>query len=176
GNADQALKYYGSLRSAPSPEMKIQSVYETSMVQLSKGDIETAQKQLQQIVGLKVTSAESVRLKNLAKAGLAVALARGDKQGESNQLINEMIETLNPADTVVAARIYNAQGAAMEAAGDDEGAILAYLHTHLMFSSDAESHVLALRRLADLWTRVGKPDRAAQARGELQQRYPGLSG
>ena len=73
-----------------------------------------------------------------------------------------------------AARIYNAQGASYEASGDTEGAILSYLHTHLMFSNQPDAHAEALKRLVELWPQVGKPERAAAARQELQQRYPGF--
>ncbi len=74
------------------------------------------------------------------------------------------------ANTVV----YNAQGASYEAGGDNEGAIMAYLHTHLMFSAQPDAHAEALKRLIELWPLVGNPDRAAAARQELQQRYPGF--
>jgi hypothetical protein len=61
----------------------------------------------------------------------------------------------------------------LEALNDREGAVLAYLHTHLMFSGQADAHAEALLRLVELWPQVGHPERAAQARQELQQRYPG---
>ncbi|MEM8910970.1 MAG: hypothetical protein AAGC97_04320 [Planctomycetota bacterium] len=177
GNYDQALKYYAALARAPSGEMKLRSVYESAIVKFAQGDFEAAKTAFEKVAGVKnVTSPEAVRLRNLSKAGLAAASAQDGDVDAAKRLIDEMIETLDPADTEVAARVYNAQGATMEAQGDDEGAVLAYLHTHLMFSSDAQSHVRALKRLAELWVKVGKPDRAAQARGELQQRYPGLSG
>jgi hypothetical protein len=89
-------------------------------------------------------------------------------------LVNGMIAELNPTDIEMAARIYNAQGASYEANGDHEGAIMAYLHTHLMFSAQPDAHAEALKKLIELWPLVGKPERAAEARQELQQRYPGL--
>ena len=81
---------------------------------------------------------------------------------------------MNPADVEIAARIYNARGASCEARDDTEGAILAYLHTHLMFSSQPDAHAEALKRLVELWPQVGKPERATQARQELQNSYPGF--
>ena len=51
---------------------------------------------------------------------------------------------------------------------------MAYLHTHLMFSLQPDAHAEALKRLVELWPQVGKPERAAEARSELQQRYPGF--
>jgi hypothetical protein len=43
-----------------------------------------------------------------------------------------------------------------------------------MFSSQPDAHAEALLRLIELWPQVGQPARAAEARGELQQRYPGV--
>ena len=51
------------------------------------------------------------------------------------------------------------QGAGFEASGDTEGAILAYLHTHLMFSLQPDAYAEALQRLVELWPTVGKPER-----------------
>ena len=90
-------------------------------------------------------------------------------------MVDQLIAELNPADTEMAARIYNAQGASYEAAGDIEGAILSYLHTHLMFSGQPDAHAKALTRLVALWPKVGRTERAAEARQELQQRYPGFA-
>jgi len=176
GNYEQAIRYYGSLRSAPATETKMESVYLTGTAQLAKEDYAAAEKAFAQIRGLRqVSSIEALRLKNLATAGLANAKAKSGSPEEALELLQSLIEQLDPAETRLAAQVYNAQGAAYEAMGDDEGAILAYLHTHLMFSGDSASHVQALKRLTELWTKVGKPDRAAQTRGELRQRYPGLS-
>jgi predicted negative regulator of RcsB-dependent stress response len=120
-----------------------------------------------------VDSAEGVRLKSLAKAGQAVVLAKQGNAQQALSLVSSLIGELAPVDSQLGARIYNAQGACLEALNDREGAVLAYLHTHLMFSGQADAHAEALLRLVELWPQVGHPERAAQARQELQQRYPG---
>ena len=174
GNYPKALQYYRSLANAPSTELKIESVLMTGVTNLRQGKLDEAVTQLQKVMGIKVSSPEALRLQKLAKASLAVAMAKQGKGEEGLSMVKELITELNPTDTEMAAEIYNAQGASYEALGDDEGALLAYLHTHLMFSTNAQAHSHALKRMTELWTNVGKPDRAAQARAELQQRYPGL--
>jgi TolA-binding protein len=176
GSYDQASKYYGSLRSAPSTETKIESLYLNALVKLAQDKDSDAASDLKKIIGLGVQSPEGARLQTLAKAALAIATAKQGNGKEALEMVNELIAKLNPADTETAAEIYNAQGASYAAMGDTEGALLAYLHTQLMFSTHPGPHSEALKQLADLWTKVGKPDRAAEARSELQQRYPGLSG
>ena len=172
-NPQQALKYYQSLLKAPSTETKIESVYLTGIVQLAQGDAAAAQAEFEKVIGVQVAAKGALRLQTLAKAGKAVALAKAGKGDEGLKLVDTLIAELNPVDVEMAARIYNAQGASYEAKGDREGAIRAYLHTHLMFSSQPDAHAEALVRLVELWPQVGKPERAAEARQELQDRYPG---
>lgn len=173
-NHDQALRYYGSLENAPATEMKIESRYLTGVALLGKGSTAEAEKKFDDVIGLKANSPEILRLNKLAQAGKAVALARTGKGGEGLTLVNKLIEDLSPTDIEMAARVYNAQGACYEASGDKEGAVFAYLHTHLMFSTQADAHATALSKLIELWPQIGHPERAAEARQEMQQRYPGF--
>ncbi|MEL6108591.1 MAG: hypothetical protein AAFU85_21510 [Planctomycetota bacterium] len=171
---DKAIQYYGALKDAPSAEGKIESRYLTGVAYLEKGEIPKAEEAFNDVASVSVNSAQALRLKVLAKAGQAVALARGGKGEEGLKLVEGLIKELNPTDIEMSARVYNAQGASYEASGDIEGAILAYLHTHLMFSGQSDEHAKALGRLVELWPKVGRAERAAEARQELQQRYPGF--
>ncbi|TWT66174.1 tetratricopeptide repeat protein [Allorhodopirellula solitaria] len=175
GNYEKAAQFYGYLRNAPARELQIEAVYQTGMIQLLQDNLGPAKAALSKVAGLKPNTAGEKRLQTLSQAGIAVITAKQGQGEEALKAVNDLIATLNPIDTQTAAAIYNAQGASYQALGDEEGALLAYLHTQLMYSSHAAEHVEALKQLVDLWTKVGKPDRAAQARGELQQRYPGLS-
>ncbi len=171
---DKALQYYGSLRRAPSSDTKIESVYLTGLVQLKKGDAAAAIEQFDKVIGLSAQTTKANRLQALATAGKAAALALGGQADDGLKLLVPLIQELNTTDIELAARIYNAQGRDYESQADYEGAILAYLHTHLMFSSVPDAHAEALQRLVELWPRVGRPEEAAKARQELQQRYPGF--
>ncbi|TWU07852.1 tetratricopeptide repeat protein [Stieleria varia] len=172
-NHDQAILYYGSLKNAPTTEMKVESKYLTGVAQLAKGDVAAADAAFNEVLGLQVNSAAVLRLQKLSQAGRAVALANNGKGDEALKIVNGLIEELSPNDVEMAARIYNAQGASYDAMGDKEGAIMAYLHTHLLFSSQPDAHAQALSRLVELWPQVGRPERVAEARQELEQRYPG---
>jgi tetratricopeptide (TPR) repeat protein len=169
-----ALKYYGYLSKAPSADIKIESAYLQGLVHLNSGDSAAALAEFEKVIGVKAQTTQTARVQTLSKAGKAVALAQTGKASDSLSLVKELIAELNPTDVEMAARIYNAQGASYEASGDDEGAIMAYLHTHLMFSAQPDAHAEALKKLVELWPKLGKPERAAEARQELQQRYPGF--
>lgn len=175
GNATEAIKYYKFLEKAASPDTQIESVYLQGLVAVKSNDPAPAIELFDKIIGLNAQSPQTLRLQAMAKAGKAVALAQSGKAAEGLGLVDDLIAKLNPGDIEMSARIYNAQGASYEASGDAEGAVLAYLHTHLMFSSVPDAHAEALLRLIELWPKVGKPERAAEARQELQQRYPGAS-
>jgi hypothetical protein len=174
GSPDKAMAYYKTLSGAQSPDTKVESVYLQGRVHLATGAYDMALTEFDKVIGISASTAATARTQILAKAGKAVALAGAGKSDEGLALVNELIAELNPDDLEMAARIYNAQGASFEASGDKEGAILAYLHTHLMFSSQPDAHAEALLRLTELWSQVGQPQRAAEARSELQQRYPGV--
>ncbi len=173
GNFDQAVRYYGALLNAPPADLKIEGEYLVGVAKLRQGKAAEAESSFAKVVGAQVQSPAAARLQTLAKAGQAMALASQANGDEALQLVNTLIAQLDPADSEMAARIYNAQGASYEAKGDNEGALLAYLHTHLMFSGQADAHAEALTRLVELWPKVGNPERANEARQELQQRYPG---
>ncbi len=168
-----ALKYYKSLMAAPSADTKIESVYLQGLVHMKQADSAAALAEFEKVIGLKAQTTETARLQILSKAGKAVALAQSGKAADGLELVKGLIAELNPTDVEMSARIYNAQGACYEASSDTEGAILSYLHTHLMFSTQPDAHAEALKKLIELWPKVGKPERAAAARQELQQRYPG---
>ena len=171
---DQAIAFYESLLRSPSVNTKVESVYLTAVAQLAKGDEKTALGLFDKVIGVDVQSPFAMRTQSLAKAGKAVAMARSDKADEGLAIVDTLINEMGPTDVEMGARIYNAQGASYEAKGDVEGAILGYLHTHLMFSGQPDAHAEALSRLVNLWPQVGKPQRAAEAKQELLDRYPGF--
>ena len=173
GKYDQAIKYYAALATAPIPELKIESDYLTAIAKLRQGNAPEAEASFDNVINASVQSPAAARLQTLAKAGRAVTLAKQGKGQEAIELVAGLIAELNPDDSELASRIYNAQGAGYEAIGDNEGAVLAYLHTHLLFSGQSDAHAESLSRLVELWPKVGNPDRANEARQELQQRYPG---
>lgn len=174
GKYDEAIRFYGFLARAPAAESKIESRYLIGVASLEKDDIAAAKKAFDDVASVDVSSDSALRLKTLAKAGQAVVMANSQEGEKALALAEELINDLDPNDAEMAARIYNAQGASYEAMGDIEGAILSYLHTHLMFSSQPDAHAQSLQRLVELWPKVGRAERAAEARQELKQRYPGF--
>ncbi|WP_153557910.1 tetratricopeptide repeat protein [Roseimaritima sediminicola] len=176
GKYSMARSSYGVIGKAAAPEWKVESVYLTSRVQLREGQADQAQAGFQKVTEARVDSPQGARLQRLAKAGLVAALGAQGKTDEAIKLSQNLIAELSPTDNELAARIYNARGRALAQADQNEAAIRAYLHTHLMFSSVPDAHVEALQALVQLWPKVGKTDRANEMRQILQQTYPGWGG
>ena len=174
GDTKNARTFYGALQGAPTPEAKIRAMYLLSIADLKDDDNPSAQSGFEKVMGVKAATPGTVRLVTLATAGKAVALARSGKGAEGLKIVDSLVADLNPNDVELAARIYNAQGACYLASGDKEGAILAFLHTHLLFSTQPDAHAECLTQLVELFPQVGKPGRAAELRQELKDRYPGF--
>ena len=174
GKPDEALKFYGSMRQAPSTDTKAKSIYLVANAMLAKKDDAGAIAGYDKLINAPSSTPGMARLQTLAKAQKAVALSQSGKNDEALKLIDTLIAELSPTDIEAAARIYNAQGSAFEAKGETDNAIQAYLHTHLMFSSTPDAHAEAMKRLVPLWTKIGKPDRAGEFRTQLKQLYPGF--
>ena len=176
GDFDKAPRYYGALASSSRPLIKVRAAYLVAMAKLRQGKAAEALPEFEKVVGVNADTAEAIRLNTLARAGRAVALAQTGKGKEALEVANQLVEELNPDDSEMAARIYNARGAANEAVGDQLSALLDYLHTQLLYSSVVDAHAEALSRLVILWPTVGQPEKAARARQELQTLYPGWGG
>ncbi len=176
GSYEGATKYYSALGSAAAPELKIEAAYLAGLMDLRQAKPAEALSSFDKVIGARVNSPEAARLQRLSKAGRVAALGL---QGQTAPAIKEseaLIAELDATDTELAARLYNARGAAFAKADQNEAAVRAYLHTHLMFSGTADAHVESLKALVQLWPQVGKPDRANQMRQVLQQTYPGWGG
>lgn len=176
GSYDDASRFYSSLGTSSVPAIKLKALYRVAIADLRQGKYQEAIAGLDKVIEANVEAAEANRLKALARAQRAGAQAQSGDGQQALADVDQMIAEMNPDDSELAARIYNARGAAHEALGDDEAALLDYLHTHLLFSSVADAHAEALTHLVRLWPKVGKPERATEARQELQSRYPGWGG
>lgn len=176
GSPEAASRFYASLGGSSVPSIKLRAVYRLAIAELRQGNLQEAIAGLDKVIGANVEAADANRLKTLARAQRALARAQDGDGQQALSEIDQMIAEMNPDDNEVAARIYNARGAAHEALGNDEAALLDYLHTHLLFSNVADAHAEALTHMVRLWPKVGKPERATEARQELQTRYPGWGG
>lgn len=172
GKYADATRYYGSLAKAQDPDLKFQSKYLVGWSQLKQKKNNEAMGQFDALLAAKVSSPKQLRFQKFAAAGRAAVLA-GSKPDEGLKVLTKLLSESDSSDVELFARACNAQGACYAAKSDPEGAVISYLKTHLLFQSDADSHVEALSELVQLWPQIGQPERGNEARAILQKQYPG---
>ena len=163
---DTAAAYYARIQHAQSDSLKNRSRMLQGNAWMEKGETEKAG-QLFELV----STAEDDRLRALGLVGLARCRAEGGQSAEGIKMIEKVIVENDVADTELFAQAYNALGRCYDVDGKSEDALLAYLHTDLLFNRETTAHAEAVYHLSKLWSSVNKPDQAAKYRQLLKQRY-----
>ncbi len=166
-----ALNYYKLLLSSPDPEVKIIGEYRIAQLELNQGKRAEARSRFQQVAKTTADSPEIVRIKNLAEVGLAMCDVQDGKGKEALDQIKQLAQKFDNTDQELFAKLCNAKGACHLALNEKQLALLAYLQTDLLFSTDAESHAEALYQLSQLWPQAGDPSRGSEARARLIAKY-----
>ncbi|MCU0870922.1 MAG: tetratricopeptide repeat protein [Pirellulaceae bacterium] len=173
GKYAEAGTFYGLLGKAEWPEYKMRAAVQQARAQTAEGKYPEALTAYDQILASGLNTPEAAVQKMHATVGRAVCLAATGKHDEGIAIIEDLIAKNDPSDASLFGRAYNALGACYAKAGKPQDALMAYLHTDVLFFKDSESHAEALYHLSKLWAAVNKSDRAVEARSTLQSRYPG---
>jgi tetratricopeptide (TPR) repeat protein len=170
GAVDKAVEYYGQLAQAPWPEFKAQAGTAVGWAYLGSGKVDEADKAFSDVIGLQISGDDTPKV--LATIGKARCLA---EKGQTEQAVAMIQEVLKRPDLTenaeVMGRAYVALGLAYRKAGDTKRAIMAFLHTDLIYFRHSESHIEALKNLIELWPQAGHPERAAEAAEVLKKQY-----
>jgi tetratricopeptide (TPR) repeat protein len=105
----------------------------------------------------------------LAKAESLVGLK---KYADAETDVRAVIKATPPEDYQAQSAAYNTLGDCLRAAGKPKDALLAYLHTDLLYAKDKEQHPRALANLSKLWRELKRDDRADETWNRLKQDYP----
>ena len=175
GRSESASTYYGRMSQAPFPEYQARGTSLEAKALQTAGKPDAALKKYEDVLKLKADSPESRRQQTLARAGRASCLAELGQHAEALPQIKQIIEENDPQDQELFARTYNAMGACYRKSGQPMDATLAYMRTHLLFSSNSDSHAEALYHLTTLWPQINKPEKGAQMRKILKSRYAGTA-
>lgn len=173
GKYEVAATLYTQYGKAPWPEYKMRANVLSAQALMAQKKYKEAYSKYQAVVASPVKGTEADRQKALANLGTASCLAQapgGAKKGIA--LAKKVLESADPTDTELYARAYNAMGTCYGKSGQSKDALLAFLHTDILFYSQPEAHAEALFHLASLWETVNKRDRAVKARNLLKSRYP----
>jgi tetratricopeptide (TPR) repeat protein len=173
GKWADAAKYYGPISNAKWPDYQMRSNNAIGRALVGEKKYDEALEKFKAVSSIEVSTAEANRQKNLASVGRAVCLAETGKADEGIALVQDLINKNDPQDSVLFARAYNAQGRCYLKQNKPKDAVLAFLHTDVLFYNDAEAHAEALYYLSKLWSDINKSDRAIAARSTLRERYAG---
>ncbi len=173
GRYDVASTYYSKLGEAPWPDYQMRSKVLDARSLLAQDKFAEARQRYEEVVKAPVDTAAAVRQKTLAQLGRATCLAQLGSPDEGLADVESIIRDNDPQDVELFARAYNALGVCHFKADRAKEALLAFLHVDLLFNSDSDAHAQALYYLSQLWTTVGKSDRAVAARSLLKSRYAG---
>ncbi len=172
---EPALTYYGQLAEAPWPETKMRANVLMGGAYLATGKNDDALAKFEEVLGASVGTAAAAEQKNLATIGKAVCLAEAGKPTEGLALINKVLEGNESENNQrLFGRAYNAKGRCHLKADQPKEALLAYLHTDLLFFQDPDIHAESLYHLSKLWRDAGKnSERAIKASAKLKSAYAG---
>ncbi|MDO4551541.1 MAG: hypothetical protein Q4C96_09870 [Planctomycetia bacterium] len=103
--------------------------------------------------------------------GLARCAAYQEKYAEAQKMAQQVIDSVPPEDNQMNALAFNTLGDALKRSGKPRDAIVAYLHTHLLYNLDPVLHTEALTELINLCRSTGDTLKARELEGIQLERY-----
>lgn len=159
--ADEA---FVKLKGATWPGYKEKSTLYQGLAALQRGKPVDAVLSFDDVLKSTVDSPVVREQKRIAKIAKADALVASNKPAEAEKLAREAIDELSQEDRVnYLARARNTLGDALAAQKREKEAVLdGYMWVHVLYNNDANEHARAVYNLAQLFDKIGYPDRAQQ--------------
>jgi tetratricopeptide (TPR) repeat protein len=114
---------------------------------------------------------KSVRQRE-ARLAKAESLVGAKKFEEAEALVRDVIAAAPAEDVAAQSAAYNTLGDCLVAAKRHRDAVLAYLHTDLLYAKDKVEHPRALFELSRMFREIGNTVRAEEYAQRLKQEYP----
>jgi tetratricopeptide (TPR) repeat protein len=170
-NLENASQQFGMLAKSSSPEVILMGQYKSGTVNVLLGDYPAAKTQFAAVQSSSASDPGSVRMKLLAKVGAARCDAESGEAKSAITTILNVIKNEDPGDMDLFGRSYNALGHCYLKDGQTKAALLAFLHTDVLYQRDAEIHAEALFQLTKLWQQDQKPAQSLDAKKLLTTKY-----
>jgi TolA-binding protein len=110
--------------------------------------------------------------KREARLAKAESLVGMKKYKDAEVLVRQVIQATPPEDAPAQAAAYNTLGDCLRAANRTKDALLAYLHTDLLYAKDKQEHPRALFQIERLFRELKQDTRADEYAQRLRQDYP----
>ncbi len=134
-----------------------------------QGKHDEAIAELDRLIASSTKGSERQRAAMLAKAE---SLAAIKKFKEAETLVRQVIQGSPPEDAASQAPAYNTLGDCLRAANRPKEALIAYLHTDMLYNKDKEQHPRALFEIAALFRHLKQDAHADEFTQRLKQEYP----
>ncbi len=125
--------------------------------------------ELDKLIAASPKGSERLRAAQLAKAE---SLAGMKEFTKAETLLREVIKSTPPEDAAGQAPAYNTLGDCLRAADRPKEALLAYLHTDILYSKDKEEHPRALHQISLIFRHLKQDGRADEFAQRLKTEYP----
>jgi tetratricopeptide (TPR) repeat protein len=167
GEYEKAARVLGELNKIPWAADRAAVLQ--ARVLAKRGSYDQAIAALDKILASLPKDSARAREAQLAKAECLAGLK---KFAEAEASARAVIRDAPAEDAEAQALGYNTLGDCLRAAGKPKDALLAYLHTDILYGKDKEQHARALAQIALLWRELRQDDRANEVVERLKQEYP----
>lgn len=168
----QAAQFYGKIDAAPWPDFKMRAKLSAARALLAEGKTADAQKAFDEMLAIEAKGEAADQLRTLATLGKARCIIGAGKAAEAAKTAQGLIDKVDSEQTEIQAQAYNVLGMALRAQKKPKEALLAFLHTELLYDgSSVDAQAEAQSNLAVLWGELSYPDRAKRAKEMLADRY-----
>jgi tetratricopeptide (TPR) repeat protein len=164
---------YAKLAKARSEYLALRSALLLGRAWQAEGKYAEAIAEFDKVMGSSQRGARIDPLKASAALDLAISQAATGKAEEAAATIGAIIDKADAEDAATLGRAYNALGECYLKAGNEEGALYAFLYVDLLYNDAADSHAKALHELVALWRKNGSDSRSQEAAQKLAEKYPG---
>ena len=168
----KAKESFEQLSRAPWPDYKMAARSAMAHILLAQGKVSEALAAFDEVLRTKAQTPLEKQRRWEAMLGKAHCLVQQKKYEQALKILQDVIREAPAENSRIQAEAYVRQGDCLQAMGKAKEAVLAYLHVPVLFPSESELHAEALYHLSRLWNAVERPERAADARAELESKYP----
>jgi tetratricopeptide (TPR) repeat protein len=167
----KAEEWYATMAKAPWPDYQMRAQVARGRALLAQEKHKEAGAAFDQVLAMNVQGELADAQRMAANLGQARIMAATNRAADAIKAVNSIISRATPEQTELLAHAYNTLGTAQRLAGQPKEAVMAFLHTDILYHSVPEAHAEALYNLERLWEQLAMTERAAECRALLDQRY-----
>jgi hypothetical protein len=169
---DNAIEFFNRVAQAPWPNRKMRAAVALGRTYLFQNKAAEAARSFDAAAAINATGDEADALRAEAGLGKLRCAALAGKPEDVLPQVEAFIAKADPEQTHLLALAYNIRGLVHRKAGKNKQALMDYLHTDVLYSSNPEAHAEALAALIDLFGEEKQSERVSRLKQTLADQYP----